>query len=173
MARWRLTNDDWGLESNCFVCEARNSHGLQLELWADDETRQVDTTFTLGSAFSGAPTLVHGGLSLAILDEVQAWTVIAHERTWAVTIETASTFEQPVWVDHVFTARAEVVSRAGDKVETRGWIEDANGGLCVRSTATFLAIGEATAASLIGDAVPEEHRSFLREPPSADEQDQG
>lgn len=163
MSRWRLTNDDWGLESNCFVCEARNNHGLQLELWADDGTRQVDTTFTLGHAFSGAPTLVHGGLSLAILDEVQAWAVIAHERTWAVTVETASTFVQPVWVDQAFTARADIVSRDGDTVKTRGWIEDAAGGLCVRSTATFLAIGEATAASLIGDDVPEEHRGFLRQ----------
>ena len=72
MAPRRLTNDDWGLDSSCFVCESRNKSGMQLELWADDETGQVWTDLHLGAEFSGAPTLVHGGISLAVLDEVQA-----------------------------------------------------------------------------------------------------
>lgn len=164
MTRRRLTNDDWGLDSNCFVCEARNAGGLQLELWADDDAGQVDTRFQLSDVFSGAPTLVHGGLSLAILDEVQAWAVIALDKTWAVTVETASTFEQPVWVDRPFRAVAEIVDRDGDRISTRGWIEDEDGNPCVRSTATFQTFGEATARSLIGDDVPHQHRSYLRDP---------
>ena len=31
-----LTNDRWGYESNCFVCEARNASGLQIPFHLED-----------------------------------------------------------------------------------------------------------------------------------------
>lgn len=159
--RQRLTNDDWGLESNCFVCEGRNAGGLRLELWADHDEGVVDTSFRFDETFSGAPTLVHGGVSLAVLDEVQAWAVIAIGGQWAVTVETSSRFLQPVWVGAQHRAVARVESSDGDRFTTVGWIEDADGVRCVESSASFAAIGEAQAISFIGGDVPHEHRSYL------------
>lgn len=166
--RQRLTNDDWGLDSNCFVCEGRNAGGLRLELWADHDEGVVETSFNFDETFSGAPTLVHGGVSLAVLDEVQAWAVIALGGQWAVTVETSSRFVQPVWVGADHRAVARVEERDGDRFTAVGWIEDASGERCVESTATFLAVGEARAASFIGGEVPDAHRSYL-----ADEADTG
>jgi len=163
MTRRRLTNDNWGLDSNCFVCESRNTSGLQLELFVDDEAGVVDAAVKLGHAYSGAPAVVHGGISLAVLDEVQAWAVIALHRQWAVTVETGARFHQPVWVDKPYRAVGRVVSFDADRVLTEGRIEDGDGVVCVESTATFQPIGEATAVAWAGAEMKAEHRHYLRD----------
>lgn len=162
MSRRRLTNDNWGLESNCFVCEASNRSGLQLEIHADDERRLVDADVVLGDAYSGAPAVVHGGISLAILDEVQAWAVIALGRQWAVTVETSARFLHPVWVDKPYRAVGRLTGHEEDRYLTTGWMLDADGEICVESTSVFQAIGEATAVAMAGSDVAAEHRHFLR-----------
>ena len=90
MSLIRLHNDDWGYESNCFVCEARNERGLQIPFFHDTERGIVTAELTLSADFSGAPTMVHGGVVLAILDEAMAWACIAVARRWAVTTETTT-----------------------------------------------------------------------------------
>jgi len=161
MAPRRLTNDDWGLDSSCFVCESRNKSGMQLELWADDETGQVWTDLHLGAEFSGAPTLVHGGISLAVLDEVQAWAVIALANSWAVTVETSASFLKPIRLDTDYRAVGEVSGRVGDRVRTSGRIETPKGLACVTSAAEFQVIGEAQAERFSGAEVSHENRRFL------------
>ena len=37
----RLHNDDWGYESNCFVCERRNERGLRVPFFHDTERDAV------------------------------------------------------------------------------------------------------------------------------------
>lgn len=161
MTARRLTNDDWGLDSSCFVCEARNDAGLQLELWVDEESGEVWTDINLGPEFSGAPTLVHGGISLAILDEVQAWAVIALAHSWAVTTTTSASFPRPIRLATDYRAVGEVVGRDGDRVTTKGRIETTKGLVCVSSTAEFQVIGEAEAVRFSGADVSNENRRFL------------
>ena len=67
-----LTNDIWDYESNCFVCEQSNEGGLRIPFQLDDDGDTVSASFRLGTTYSGAPALVHGGVSLALLDEAQA-----------------------------------------------------------------------------------------------------
>lgn len=161
MSPRRLTNDDWGLESSCFVCEATNRAGLQLELWADDDAGQVWTDLNLGSEFSGAPTLVHGGISLAVLDEVQAWATIAIAGSWAVTVETSASFHRPIRLDTDYRAIGEIAGREGDRVTTTGRIETPKGLVCVSSTATFQVLGEAEAVRISGADISDRNRRFL------------
>lgn len=160
MTARRLTNDDWGFESLCFVCEARNDAGLQLEFWADEDAGQVYTDLTLGREYSGAPSVVHGGVSLAILDEVQAWAVIALEHQWAVTAETTARFLRPLRLDSPYRAIGEIAGRDGDRVRTVGRIETAKGLVCIESTAVFQAIGEAQAIDLAGAPLGDTNRSY-------------
>jgi acyl-coenzyme A thioesterase PaaI-like protein len=74
-----IHNEDWGFESNCFVCEPKNGHGLRIPFFHDTDTDVVFADFELGRDFSGAPSLVHGGLLLAVLDEAMAWACIASD----------------------------------------------------------------------------------------------
>ncbi|MEL7208273.1 MAG: hypothetical protein AAGK32_08605, partial [Actinomycetota bacterium] len=67
-----LHNDDWGYDSNCYVCEPTNEGGLRIPFVADDEAELVRARFSLDETYSGAPSFVHGGVTGAILDEAQA-----------------------------------------------------------------------------------------------------
>ncbi len=103
-----LSNERWGIETNCFVCEPRNEAGLRIPFFHDEVTGPVTARFTLDNRFSGAPAYVHGGVLLAVLDEAMAWAAIAVAHRWAVTGETTTRFEHPVRIGHEYTVTARI-----------------------------------------------------------------
>lgn len=154
MARIRLHNDDWGYETNCFVCEPRNPTGLQIPFFHDTEADTVTATFTLTDAFSGAPGFAHGGVSLAVLDEAMAWACIAVSHQWAVTTEITTTFARPVLVGEAFTVTAHIDAETDTVINTRAEIVNADGASCAQATAVYTKLGEAQAQRIVGDAQP-------------------
>ena len=153
-----LTNDRWGFESNCFVCEPNNGSGLGIPFFHDPEAGIVTATFALDDRFSGAPQYVHGGLALAILDEAMAWATIAIEERFAVTAETTTSFERPVRVDREHTARAWITATEGREIFTAAEIVRADGKRCAAAQARFSALdlghaADAAGATLEGDSV--------------------
>ncbi len=162
MATTRLTNEQWGFSSNCFVCEPENGAGLRIPFFHDHERDMVTAEFELTDAFSGAPSYVHGGVSLAVLDEVQAWATIAVAGKFAVTTKTTSEFLKPVRVGKTYTLEGEIAAVEGDTIVTRGRILDHRGDVRVRSEASFLILSAAIAADAIGD-VSGADTSYLRD----------
>jgi len=151
VARIRLHNDDLGYETNCFVCEANNTSGLQIPFFHDTVRNLVTADFSLSAAYSGAPTMLHGGVSLAVLDEAMAWACIAIARQWAVTSETAAKFHRAVYVDAPHVVEAEIVERTDADIVTIGRIVNAKGAVRVESRATFTALGEAQLKHAVGE----------------------
>jgi len=143
MERTRLHNDDWGMETNCFVCEPKNGSGLQIPFFHNDGDGTVEAAFALTDTFSGAPGFVHGGISLAILDEAMAWACIAIGHRWAVTSTTSTTFPRPVLVGQEFAVTAHIASQTDTEIQTSATIANAEGKPCAEATATFLILGEA------------------------------
>ncbi len=165
MTRRRLTNEMWGLETSCFVCEPTNTAGLALAFFADDDAGTVESSFRLGAEHSGAPTLIHGGVSLAILDEAQAWAVIALGRSWAVTHTTQATFDRPVFVDVEYRVVARLDGPVADdpgRLATHATVIDAEGNELVRSSSEFVVLGEAQAVAFGAGGIVDEHRDLLR-----------
>lgn len=150
MALRRLHNEDWGFESNCFVCEPRNEGGLRIPFHHDDEIEAVVATFTLDTTFSGAPSYVHGGVSLAVLDEAQAWATIAIGGKFAVTAETTTRFDRPVLVDKTYRVEARVTGQDAERITTEGQILDHKDRVCAASIATFVVLGAAQAVRATG-----------------------
>ena len=114
----RLHNEDWGFDSNCFVCEPRNGGGLQIPFHHDIGRDLVVATFTLGNQFSGAPSYVHGGVTLAVLDEAMAWAAIAIGGKFAVTTETTTRFHRPVLVDKTYSVEARLTAQTGEHIDS-------------------------------------------------------
>lgn len=162
MALVRLHNETWGFDSNCFVCEPKNAHGLRIPFHHDDERDIVVAEFTLDNTFSGAPSFVHGGLSLAILDEAQAWAAIAVAKKFAVTGETTTRFHRPVRLDKTYRVEAKIEDRGDEKLRTSATILDHKDRVCVESEATFIVLSEAVAAEAIGAPLSEEESKYLR-----------
>ena len=150
MALIRLHNDDWGYESNCFVCEQRNEAGLRVPFFHDTERGVVTAPIELGNAHSGAPTLLHGGIVLALLDEAMAWACIAVGHRWAVTTETHARFERAVRVDTAYDVTAEILSIDETEIHAAARVEDSRGQLRTSAAATFSILGEAQTTRLAG-----------------------
>jgi acyl-coenzyme A thioesterase PaaI-like protein len=157
----RLHNDDWGIETNCFVCEPTNDAGLRIPFFHDTDRDVVVADVELSRAFSGAPTLVHGGVTLAVLDEAMAWACIAVGGLWAVTTETTTRFDKAVLIDTVYRVEAEVVGREASAMTCRARVLGSDGTVRVEATARFTTLGEAQAVRFAGAAIADEHRSYL------------
>ncbi len=158
-----LRNQDWGFDSNCFVCEQANHGGLRIAFAYDTDRERVVASFVLDATFSGAPTYLHGGVSLAVLDEAQAWATIAVRHRFAVTASTASRFARPVRVGRSYRVEAWITGGEGDRIRTAAAIYDAKDRVCVDSDADFVVLGEAQALDAIGGAVGDELRGYLRD----------
>ena len=145
-----LTNAGWGFESNCFVCEPANPHGLRIPFFHDDQAGVVVAEFTLGGEHSGAPHYVHGGVLLAILDEAMAWAAIALAGRFAVVQSTATTFDRPVRIDAAHRVEACVSDRTDTAVTTRATVTDAGGHTCAEARARLVVMSSAVAGAAIG-----------------------
>jgi acyl-coenzyme A thioesterase PaaI-like protein len=157
----RLDNDDWGYESNCYVCEQKNERGLQIPFFHDTDRQIVTAQFELSDTYSGAPTLVHGGVQLAVLDEAMAWATIAIAHQWALTAVSSAEFLALVMVGTTHRVEATIESTSGDVITTAGTIFAVDGSVCTTASARFTAIGEAIATRLVGEPLHDEHRDYL------------
>jgi uncharacterized protein (TIGR00369 family) len=157
-----LDNDRWGFESNCFVCEARNDAGLRIPFFHDPDRDEVVAEFLLDERFSGAPTYVHGGVVLAVLDEAMAWATIAVAGSFAVTREMTTRFDYPVRVGRQYEVRARVTERGDDALSGDAEVVDAKKRPCAAAHATFVPLGPAQAADAIGTDVTGDDASYLR-----------
>lgn len=162
MTRRPLHNEDWGFDSNCFVCEPRNDGGLRIPFDHDEGTGTVVATFSLSERFSGAPSYVHGGVSLAVLDEAMAWATIAVGRKFAVTVETTTRFLHPVLVGRSYSVEARLTSQSEERIDTAAEIRDANDKVCAATTATFAVLGAAQAVRATGADESALDPSYLR-----------
>lgn len=158
----RLENSRWGFESNCFVCEEKNTAGLGLEFFADADEGAVVADFSLDQRFSGAPSYVHGGVVLAVLDEAMAWATIALAGSFAVTKETTTRFRAPVHVDGSYRVRAEVEQDDGKQLQCRAEVTDGDGVLCATASATFVALGPAQALDALGTSATGDDARYVR-----------
>lgn len=145
-----IHNEDWGFETNCFVCEPTNEQGLRIPFFHDTDTGLVVAQFTLSGSFSGAPAFVHGGVTLAILDEAMAWACIAVGHRWAVTIETTTRFLGAVYVDKTHRVEAKVLEISPEQMHTEAVVIDVKGRIRAEATAVFAVLGEAQAVRAIG-----------------------
>jgi acyl-coenzyme A thioesterase PaaI-like protein len=145
-----LTNDRWGFETNCFVCEGRNDRGLRVPFAHDTDRDEVVADLSFDDAHSGAPSWVHGGAVLAVLDEAMAWASIALRHRWAVTKESQAWFDRPVLVGRPYAVAARIVGGDPDgMLEVSSEVVSAESAkVCVRARATLSVVTAVQAPGL-------------------------
>jgi acyl-coenzyme A thioesterase PaaI-like protein len=158
----RLENARWGFGSNCFVCEPSNRRGMQVPFSHDTDGRVVFADFTLSGEFSGAPTYVHGGATLALIDEGMSWATIALSGKFAFTKETSASFEWPVRVDRPYRLEVRVVDEDDRRILTEAVVLDAKQRPCVTARAEMSVLSPAQAVDAIGVEPGEDEQRYLR-----------
>ena len=159
MALHRLDNQAWGFRSNCFVCEQSNPTGMRIAFFHDDDAGLVVADYVLDEAFSGPPHYVHGGATMAVMDEAMAWAAIAVGGAFALTRTSTSRFLRPVRVGapHRVEARLEGTDADG-RLEAAAVVHDGQGRVCARSTAQFVPMDSSGAGAAIGDVGDDDAR---------------
>lgn len=152
----------FGFESRCFVCEPGNPRGLQVPFFHDTKADLVFATFDLPPEFSGAPTLVHGGVTLALIDEAMSWATIALGGKFAYTGETSARFEWPVRLGRSYRVEARLVDRADRRITTEAAVLDGKGRRCVTATATMVVLDLDQAAEAIGTDLAGDDNKYAR-----------
>jgi uncharacterized protein (TIGR00369 family) len=158
----RLENSRWGFGTSCFVCEPSNARGLQVPFSHDTERRLVFAEFTLGEEYSGAPTYVHGGITLAVLDEAMAWAAIAVGGKFAVTQEISATFGYPVRVGRRYRVEARLISQTGEHFEAESAVLDAKSRPCVQARCSLVVLWAAKAADALGTEATGDDARYVR-----------
>jgi acyl-coenzyme A thioesterase PaaI-like protein len=141
----RLDASRFGIDSRCFVCDDRNPRGLQVPFFHDPAEDVVFADFELPTEFQGAPTLVHGGATLALLDEAMSWATIALGGKFAYTGETTARFAWPVRVGRPYRVEARVAGCDERRLTTEAVVLDAKRRVCVTASATMLVLDAAQA----------------------------
>lgn len=162
MPKIRLHNDDWGIETQRFVCEPTSDRGLRIPFFQNTKRSLVTADFELDLGLSGAPTIAHGGVALAILDEAMAWACISIAHQWAVTSEISTRFHRPIYVDKPYRVEAAVVDRDESMLRCSATILDHRDTNRVEATASFTMLGEAQAVRFGADEILDEHGDYLR-----------
>jgi acyl-coenzyme A thioesterase PaaI-like protein len=100
---------------------------------------EVEAVVTLRAAHEGAPARSHGGVVAALFDDIYGF-VLTIQQTSAFTGELAVRYERGTPLHVPLTCRVRMVRRDGRKMYMTGELIEPDGQVCVRSTATFIAI---------------------------------
>lgn len=119
------------------VSGAASPLGLDLDIRREDH--EIVATVTLRAAHEGAPARSHGGVVAALFDDVFGF-VLSVERTPAFTGELTIRYVGPTPLHVPLECRVRLASREGRKLYMTGELTTEDGTVCVRSTATFIAI---------------------------------
>jgi uncharacterized protein (TIGR00369 family) len=158
----RLDASRFGFDSRCFVCNTENERGLQVPFFHDTDDEVVLAEFELPADFSGAPTYVHGGATLALIDEAMAWATIALRGKFAVTQETTARFDWPLRIDRPYRLEARVTEGDERRMTTEAVVLDAKGRACVNATATMVILDLGQASDAVGTEISGEDTRYVR-----------
>lgn len=157
-----LENIAWGFDSNCFVCEPKNEGGLRIPFFHDDETDVVFAEYSLDDTFSGAPSYVHGGVTLAVLDEAMAWATIAVAKAFALTAKTTTEFRRPMRVGSTYRVEARIVGQQGSTIEVAATITNRGGNPCAEAVASFHAMNAEQTTQALGTEATGDDAGYVR-----------
>lgn len=143
----RALNDetDYGL---CFACGPRNPFGLRLRFERDGE--RVVTRFTAREEYQGFPGYLHGGVIVALLDEVMSRVSLVMDDRWTMTAGMDVRFRKPVLIgqdvtvvgEHIETKRQVVTARAEVLLPDGSAAAEAKGKFVYVSTTALAKMGE-------------------------------
>ena len=158
----RLDASSFGFDSRCFVCDTENDRGLQVPFFHDTDNDVVFAEFELPPAFSGAPTLVHGGATLALIDEGMSWATIAIAERFAFTKETSARFDWPIRLERAYRLEVRIAEADATRIYTAAVVLDAKARTCATATAVMAVLDIGQIADATGAEITDEHRKYAR-----------
>jgi acyl-coenzyme A thioesterase PaaI-like protein len=161
--RTRLDRELFGPESPCFGCSPRHPIGFRLEfdLVAKDSDRAIETVLVPDERYQGPPGVMHGGLVMALADEIAAWTVIGIVGRFGFTAAASCKLGKPVRIGVPIAGRGTIETSSARIVKVKVALTQ-NDAHAFQGDFTFALLDEAGAEKLLGEKLPEAWRRFAR-----------
>lgn len=132
----------------CFVCGEENPKGLKMNFY-ETENNEVVGLFNASQDYGGYYTVLHGGISAAILDEtIGRAIVITDPKALGMTLELSVKYLKPAPCTGVVKAVGRITKKNSRFFEGEGEILLPDGTPCVTAKGTYIIISEEKAASL-------------------------
>jgi uncharacterized protein (TIGR00369 family) len=135
----------------CFVCGQDNPHGLRLRCRLEDG--RVRISHTAREADLGWKTFVHGGITMALLDEAMAWAAMVAAKRPCVTAEITVRLRRPAAVGMRLLVEGAVSEAGGRILATAGRLLDEQGGELAAAAAKFVPMKDQAAGDWLRDLV--------------------
>ncbi|MFN2450774.1 MAG: PaaI family thioesterase [Candidatus Dormibacteria bacterium] len=131
-----------------FVHGLRNPHGLHLQYTV--EAGRVVTTWVPGEQHMGFPGVVHGGLVVAVLDDVMG-RVPALQRRWVVTARLETRFRAAAEVGVALRFEGWVTGDRRRAIHAEGRAVLGDGTLVAEASGTYLPVSPAIRRRMIAN----------------------
>jgi uncharacterized protein (TIGR00369 family) len=136
---------------SCFVCGEANPHGLRLRSRLEGDC--VALNYTPRAADRGYREIVHGGITMTLLDEVMTWAAIVAAKRMCVAAELTVRLLHPIAVGTPLRFEGRVTRPGARLILTAGAARDAAGNLVAQATGKYAAMRDAHVAPCAKDFV--------------------
>lgn len=121
---------------SCFVCGEANPHGLQLRSRIENDRVVLD--YTPRDRDRGWMHIVHGGITMTLMDEVMTWAAMLAVRGACVAAEMTSRLKSPVEVGQALRVEGYVSETKSRVVLTESRILDGEGRVLASATGKYM-----------------------------------
>lgn len=123
--------------SQCFGCGQDNPIGLKLNFQWDGKTARAE--FTPAEFHQGWPGIVHGGITICLLDEAMGWAV-RFEGMECVTAKMEVKLSRPAAVNEPLIITAHITRKTRKLIETRAAVALEDGTLVAEGKAKHFVV---------------------------------
>lgn len=124
-------------EQECFFCGEKNTVGLRLQFYLDEETGEVTTEYVPSKLFMGLGNILHGGIQAGLFDEIMGWTTHTLTGQMGVTSELNINFLKPVYLGERLIISWRIITQENSKVQLEATIKTEEGEVCTRANGTY------------------------------------
>lgn len=149
----------FGESQPCFGCAPDHPSGFRLSFTREGDA--VRTRFTPTEAQQGPPGIMHGGLVMALADEIGAWAIIGLLEQFGFTAEMNGKLHSPVRVGEEVIGVGRIAKPGTRVVSVEVELRQADV-LRYTSAMRFVILDEAGAERILGQPLPEAWRRFGR-----------
>ncbi len=121
---------------SCFVCGEDNRHGLKLK--SHVENGIVTINYTPRDCDRGWKHIVHGGITVTLMDEVMTWAAMLEVKSACVAAEINSRLKQPIEVGQPLRIEGSVSSAKSRMVITEARILNENGTILASAKGKYM-----------------------------------
>ena len=120
----------------CFVCGEENPHGLRLRSRVENGVVYLD--YTTREADLGWKSIVHGGITSTLLDEVMTWAAILAARRACVSAEFSVRIKKPIRIHQAVRVEGRVVDQKSRMILTEAVLRDTDGNPLAGASGKYL-----------------------------------